>query len=423
MPPQTPAPQDPQSPKNTGTPPAAPPVPPPQSASAHVDIGKMLLPNKGAPSVDSAQRVNAGILFDQEQKASLPEPPKPEGVQAEAQEPKPERPLVQPLQTYQSDIESLVDKKNVSVVSIAAAEEDRRTAQLKSVGIDPEQGGIKRLLSIKTLLVFVGVIMLVLGLGVGTYIYLRLQPVPIAKQFPAPFILVDDTLTVVLAKSDGRGALMEKLTEARDAVDLSVGLVARIQVGKETALGGSLEEVSASEFLQTLSTRVPPELVRTLGSHMLLGVHSFDENQAFMILQPDSYETAYSGMLAWEATMQADLLPLFKREPPIHRQPAPALAPIATSSIASSTVASSTNASSSASSTAPAVSKVLQSSFADQVVANRDARVLLNADGESLLLWAFLDRNTILIATNASTLREVVSRLSQASVLSLPAAN
>jgi hypothetical protein len=233
---------------------------------------------------------------------------------------------------------------------------------------------------------------------------------------------------------------MEALSEMRRNVALALGLVARIQVVKPTASGDSVQEVSAPEFLQTLAPQIPPELVRTIEPQMLLGVHSYDENQAFMLLKADSYETAYSGMLAWEATMQSDLSPLFTRTPAVHLRPdvVPGL-PIATttattSATASTTAATSTKQATTTASTAsttpasttpalPAATPFVQTKFVDQVVENRDARVVLGPEGDILLLWVFLDRSTILITTNDATLREVISRLSQASILSLPAGN
>src|SRR4051812_26711834 len=98
-----------------------------QTGAGHIDLTKVLLPKKeGTPSVDSAQRINAGVLFDQEQNAALPEVPKPA---APTPDQTPEPTLVKPLQTYQGDIESLVGKAQVSVVSIAAAEADKRAAE------------------------------------------------------------------------------------------------------------------------------------------------------------------------------------------------------------------------------------------------------------------------------------------------------
>lgn len=361
-------------------------------------------------------------MFEQEKTATLPEPEKPAAPAVAPQAPKPERPLVKPLQTYQGDIESLVGEKQVSVVSIAAAEADKRAAQ------PAQQAPEGRPWVKKILIVAAGVALLAAAGGIGFYIYLALQPVPLSQQAPAPFISVDDTYTAVLQPSDQRQQSMEALMAAKRGVSLSLGLVARIQVAKPAPAGGTLSEVSAPELLQVLAPAIPLSLVRTLEPQMLLGIHSYDENQAFMILKADSYETAYSGLLAWEDTMREDLTPLFARTPAVRpATPAPVLPPAATTTAATSTGQTSTSTQAAATTSQPALPAApalfLQSTFVDQIVENRDARVLLNQEGDILLLWTMLDRSTIVITTNQATLREIISRLSQASILSLPAAN
>lgn len=423
VPASVPAPAMPPAPAPTPAPvaPAQPPVPLPRgpaTAASHVDLSKIILPKKpGTPSLDSAQRVNAGVLFEQERTAVLPEPEKPAAPAAQPQAPKQDQPLVRPLQTYQGDIESLVGEKQVSVVSIAAAEAERRGIQPLSPEEAANQDRSPWLR--KTLIVMAGILLLAGAGGTGFYIYTRLQPVPLAEQAPAPFITVDDTKTVTLQPDEIRSEIMDALVAAKNGVSLSLGLVARIQIAKPGALkDGSLTEVSAPEFLQALAPSVPAQLVRTLEPQMLLGVHSYDENQAFMILKADSYETAYSGMLAWEESVYGDLKPLFVRTPAVHLRPVlqgTTDAPIGTTTASSSIAATSTPT------TTPSASpQFFQGNFIDQIVENHDARVLLNRDGDILLLWTFLDRSTIVIATNEATLREIISRLSQASVLSLP---
>ena len=382
-----------------------------------------MLPKKpGSPSLDSAQRVNAGVLFEQEQGATLPAPEKPEAPAVPA--PKAERPLVKPLQTYQDDIESLVGEKQVSVVSIAAAEAERRGMQAVSEKVQPKEG--RGHLLRKSLVFASGVVLLAAAGGTGFYIYTRLQPVPLADQSPSPFITVDDTKTVVLELGGSRADIMNALTEAKDGVVISLGLMARLQAAKPGPLNdGTLQEVGAPEFLQALAPSVPPELVRTLEPQMLLGVHNFGENQAFMILKADSYETAYSGMLAWEESMYGGLTPLFKRIPPVRALPMPPPAPevlagTSTPGLNAATTSPSAATTTEALATTTAPAQVFQGNFIDQIVENRDARVLLDAEGNILMLWTFLDRSTIVVATNEATLREIISRLSQASVLSLP---
>lgn len=426
----------PAPPQATATTLSVPPASPPATASGHVDLGKILLSKKETPgqTPQSAQRINAGILFEQERAAA--ESPLPQNISTPvakpvAPAPKAEQPLVRPLQTYQGDIASLVDEKNISVVSIAAAEAERRgekPLQAEQAPLNQE----RRPWMIKTLMVVASAVMLVAAIGVGFYIYLRLQPVNPEARMQAPFILVDDTLTVPLQPGDTRGDIMRALSAARNQVSLSLGLVARLLIVKPSGLGdGSAAEVGAPEFLQALSPSMPAELLRTLEEQMLLGIHSYDENQAFMIFKVDSYETAYSGMLAWEVSMRNDLSPLFTRTPAVRpRTPAPAPAPVLPlgtttgTSTATSTPLATTTTSTSTSPKAeplPAV-QFFQGNFVDHVVENHDGRAVLNEMGDVLLLWTFLDRSTVVVTTNTSTLREVISRLSQASILSLPSA-
>jgi hypothetical protein len=63
---------------------------------------------------------------------------------------------------------------------------------------------------------------------------------------------------------------------------------------------------------------------------------------------------------------------------------------------------------------------VLNTAFVDRVVDNHDSRVIQNAAGDILLLWTFLDRNTLVITTNQYTLSEVISRLNTSSLVPQP---
>ena len=90
-------------------------------------------------------------------------------------------------------------------------------------------------------------------------------------------------------------------------------------------------------------------------------------------------------MLAWESSMQPDLLPLFAYVPPPHASNVPV-----------------------STSTTP---QILETPFVDAIVENHDARVIKNQSGDIVFLWTFLDQSTILITTNPNTVREIVSRI------------
>lgn len=354
-----------------------------------IDPASLLLPKKETPP--PAQRINAGVLLEQEINAELPKvvaappttPPKP----------KEERPEVSPLQTYRGDIEQVVHEgQGVSVVSIAAAEAARR-------GNEPIQQKTQeeKTATLRTWAMLAGGIALVLlAAGVLAAVFSRPTTVPIAEMPKAPFIFVDDTVLVALpADQRTRDMLMTYLQAARQNVKLPVGLIEWLYVAVPASQEGAApQQLSASEFLQTIAPQTPPELLRTLSANYLVGVHSFEENQPFLLLQVDSYELAYKAMLDWERTLDTDLLPLFSRNP--------SPKPQGTAAPASTTV------------------QFLQTNFTDKIAENRDTRSYLNSAGDILLLWTFLGRNTILITTNEYTLREVLSRLNTAPVVPIP---
>lgn len=398
-----------------------------------VDISKILLPKKETgPDVDSAQRVNAGALLHQEETAALPktEPhvpvrltPTPPPIASVPSAPaasaagtpgistpaSPAAPAaeegVRPLQTYRGDLESVVHDQGVSIVSVAAAEAERRGKQpLSPEGIEERQARQR-----SWAMIIGGVALVAIALATIGVIALRPTSTPTAEAPRAPFITVDDSaLIAVPAGQNSRDEVMTSLQAARKSTKLSLGLIKWLYIAEPSSVqDGVPRSIGITELLNILAPQTPPELMRTLNGKYLIGLHSFDENQPFLLMQVDSYETAYAGMLAWEASMRNDLSPLFNRNPsprpaPITAQPAP------------------TGTSTPLDTQPQAPVQFIQTGFVDKVVENRDARAVLNDAGDILLLWTFLGRNTILITTNEYTLREVLSRMTNAPVVPIP---
>jgi hypothetical protein len=381
-----------------------------------IDIDKILLPKKEVHSPASAQRINAGKLLEQEQKAELT-PAKPLsqkssdlpsapsygaagqtfaqevlpaqvgtfGKQFPAEEPKLEEASIRQLQTYGSDIQKVVEEKKVSIVSIAAAEAARRSA---GGGVPEKKNTKEDFLNLgKRVGAIAGGVALVVVAGAMIFFAVSLfRPTsPNAGAPLAPFILVDATQSVPVASGEGRAALMQSLVQAKQAVYIALGLVERLYLN-----------IDAQVLLTAFAPNIPQDLLRTVQPTYLLGVHSFDGNQPFLILSVDVYQQGYSGMLLWEQTMLQDLAPLFTYAPHL----------------------STTQINNPAASSTPAAPEIIQTGFTDAIVENHDARVAKNDAGDIVLLWTFLDRSTLVITTNENTLREVIVRLKNAPIIS-----
>jgi hypothetical protein len=358
-------------------------------ADVGIDLDKILLPKKEVHDPANAQRINAGALLAQEEGAALPKPERVPPPTPSA--PPQEESLVKPIETFQGDIESVVQQKNVSVVSIAAAEAARRSSS--SLSSAPQEntqtkpsGGSWRIFA----MIMGGIFFLTVAVGVISIIYLRTRPVPpLQSSVPSPFISVDGTEVVALASEElTRPIVITELEDARRGSALPLGLIGRTFVAEAstTSDGEHYAPVHPQTLLSLLSSNIPSELTRTLTGEYLLGVHSFDDNQSFLIVGVDSYQQAFSGMLKWERFIKNDLAPLFTRTP---RPRTP------------EELASTPNT---------ATPQFLPTPFIDAVVENHDTRVVRDPNGDILLLWTFLDRNTLVITTNEYTLREILSR-------------
>ncbi len=94
---------------------------------------------------------------------------------------------------------------------------------------------------------------------------------------------------------------MDKLDAEKKKVSLPLGLMERIipSISSTTDSGQTLTAMNAQTFLSTIARNVPPNLLRNIQPTYLLGAHVYDENQPFLIFRVDSYQEAFSGMLAW----------------------------------------------------------------------------------------------------------------------------
>jgi hypothetical protein len=270
---------------------------PPQGPHDPFDLGKILLPKKETPGQTpaSASRINAGALLEQEQNATLlgdkeAAPAAPAPVAAPA--PAVETPVVQPIETYQRDIEGLVKDKNVSVLSIAAAEATRRAQTPTSEERAPLQD---RSALIKNIgLYALGFVFLVAASGALAYILERPTSVSTPQAPTSPFIVVDDTKTITIDQYTTRVSLMSTLTAAKKATALSLGLMSRLLIteASSTASGQVLVPLDTQSFFTFIAPNIPQNLLVTMQPTYLLGVHVYNDNQPCVIVGVDSNEAS-----------------------------------------------------------------------------------------------------------------------------------
>ena len=158
--------------------------------------------------------------------------------------------------------------------------------------------------------------------------------------------------------------------------------------------------LTTERLFNVLEAHTPQALVRALKPEFMFGAHVFNGNSPFFVFKISSFDIVFSEMLQWEADLPYDLALVFGlqgRGTSKQLGPAPSTSP--TTSVEAFPQPSATGVS------------LYSKSFIDAVLFNKDVRVLKNDSGKIVLLYAFPNRDTLVITDNEETLREILYRL------------
>ncbi len=264
-------------------------------------------------------------------------------------------PALPRLRTFADDLSEEIKKKGTTTATIVQAERERAAREL-ALDQEPE---VSRPSVRKNPLILTATLILV-GAGIaaliGGYVYQSLDMS--AKPTTARSIIFPNK--VVVRDQQQYQTVPELLALERSEIGLSLGEVARIDLTLANA------STTAREILRALGA--PETLVREART-VMVGIHSFNRTQPFLIIEITQYDRAYGAMLAWEEDMARALGNFFKPE---GGQTPPTL------------------------------------TFTDKVFQNIDTRISQN---EWPVIWGFPRRDVLVITTNQFTLSETLTRL------------
>lgn len=340
----------------TPKPPAAatPPMPPPVPAPA---------PEPVVPRAPARPR---------------PQPPPPAPLKEEKKEP--ER-----LHTYKSDFADHVDAKDASTFSVLAAQADAgRVDTVSFVEKKPFPFAV-----------VLGAMFIVLGVGVVyTALALRPQELIVPQEVIVPSLIFSDSYQEVA----GEGLVLRTafLALAAKPLENNKTVVAYLTQATTSPEGiTAFEPQQGGVLVRALALPAPEVLLRSLQEESTSGfIHTQEETSPFFLLRTDSFERSFAGMLSWESRIASDLAAFY---PPLPAVTTPTS--LATSSASSSTPP------------IRASSFAILRGFTDDIVENRDVRVLRDGAGRAVLLYGYHDKETLVIARNEGAFRELVRRL------------
>lgn len=270
-------------------------------------------------------------------------------------------PSIKPLRTFKTDAEEAVRYQNVSAVDIALAEHKKKETNIVYEAEKKSHAGV-------FVVVFFVIIVV---LGAGWYFWFGAtaqQPTEVVSQTKISTIIEYDKIAAI--KLDGDSDPLTLIAAKLSTANASLGNIYALipTTGTSTQAAATVGDVFAK-------THIPNRLSRSLAATYMIGTYIYDKNSPFVILKNTFFQNAFSGMLDWEKDMYDDLLPFIQ--------------------VAYPNETSLTN----------------PTSFDDAVISNIDTRLLKNQNGEIVLVYAFVDPSTIVIATTQNSLKYVLDKI------------
>lgn len=295
------------------------------------------------------------------------------------------------IRTYQSDVEELMRNKQTSKADIALAEGERQRNAMERPVVSsqsepkvfhisqaiPEDATARRFqFNWRLALLGGGVLLLIVGASFAwRYVATRVYEPSVSEGTPPATEKGDGA--IALSGSESRVVFTKMVREKAAAVSVPLNEV------RTLAVRSAERFITTEELLSFLDARAPTPLIRALETTPTVGVHGIRGNQLFLLFKVNSFDHAFDGMLLWEKTLLYDLGPLFGVAPP-------KLEPRGATTTAD----------------------ILESRLVikDAIIRNRDARAAFDGTGRIVFLYSFLDKETLLIATNEETLKTVLQK-------------
>lgn len=281
---------------------------------------------------------------------------------------------VKPIRTYERDLAELVREKEASQAKVRLEEQEKKgkkkekvSAQTAKIGRQTsDYSAVKKVIVLGLIfLVILGGVLISLQIGRIIQNKRIVKEIPPERTISADTIIRGDSLKIVPITQLNRENLLTEIKNKKENLVPNSGInilhITQSVATQEVAL-------TADQFLETLRVRAPSSLIRSLGRKMEFGFVAKENVSPFLILEIDSFEHAFAGMLSWENNLAGDLRELIAKD------------------------------------------REVRGNFEDMTVRNRDLRILRGRAGETITLYSFLDNRHLLITDEVGTFREILDR-------------
>lgn len=274
--------------------------------------------------------------------------------------PSPERPV---LRTMKSDMQEYINQQKISIVDIAGKQAKKQGLKISE---NYDSGPNK-------FIVLAVIALLLASVGVFTYVILLKKDAVKEKsdsqtKFPVAIISSDKQEFITLNADDAQNN-KSKINEIIMS-DIGIGNIANfIFIDMVNNI------ITPELFFRYLDINTSLGFSSFLTDKFMFGVYGTSKNEPFIIFKISSFENIFAIMLKWEKTIISDISEIMT------------------------------------------VSNIpLNTEFQDKIIKNHDARVLYDENGKIIMLYSFLDKDTLIITTSDNTFEEILRRKALSSI-------
>jgi hypothetical protein len=290
--------------------------------------------------------------------------------------------LQKPIRTYESDVAEIMARKKTSMVTMAIAEAEKNIGAESISNKQPSQAGRK------IFIVLVSLILIATGLGGAYYFYLQSPLAPqntviVATQIPS--LIAPDSQKIISFNNLSREQIIKVVNGAFEQSEGEIGKI--YEIIPTQSIASTTVRFTAQDLITKMNFDMPETLRRSITDRWMLGVYGGETQKApFIVLTTDFFQNTFAGMLEWEKSIPEEMADLLG-----YRERAETNRDFGTSTIA--------------------VYFGIKGQFEDKILRNRDVREFRDETGDMLLLYSFLDEDTLVISTSESVLGALIDRI------------
>jgi hypothetical protein len=266
------------------------------------------------------------------------------------------------VRTYSSDMAKTVQEKGSDAYRIARVEQATKEREFKAI---KKQSLTNTLMGIGGAALIFAALLALLYFSSKSNVTLNPEPATVR-----PIIFFDNQGRVDTS-SQSYDKILAAFTAEASSANLAAGQVENVDF-----TGNAGQSINVVKLLNLLKINPPKEMLRYLDSQYFVGIYNDAGSKLpFIILKNNSFADISPIIIGWENTMLDDLAPILGID------------------------------------VSGANNYLLQKKFEDDIVSNKETRVIKDSAGNIVLMYVFLDEQDILIARNKNTMDEVLLRL------------